>query len=814
MTLCALEFSPPDPAMTGAVCAGLLLAWVLMRWLLGSTAPLAQRWSLRLLRAAALVIIALILAGPVRVTESPGDLKRPDVFLLLDASQSMGIGTDRSRWEDAVSTVQAAVAEESPDLQRNIKPFRFGHRLAALDQSLWHPELDASASAAPSDSDTRLAEALRQLTSRFGRTLPAAVVLLSDGRVHDAASTDELSRHYGSKNLPIHVYPLGGTETGGDVALISVVAPPVARKFSSINLQVFLRSFGFEGQRTELLVLAENPGGAPPTELVRMPITLRGGIQSVPLTYRSDIRDQNLRIVVPTEEGEISSRNNELTAEVAIERTKIRVLYVEGSDEPLRAVREGDQYVWDGPHRAIQDALMMDEDIECVTLVPLVGSNRLQRLLSPQSAIAARGFPDTQAELAAFDAIILSNVSEDTFEPEHLEWIASWVGNRGGGLCMLGGPESYASGRWQDSPLADVLPVVCVDERWSPGADVAIDFTSIDSSHAAWNIVADRDQNQKILRALPVFRGTHLGLAAKPSADVLASADVDGQSVPVLAAGPYGRGRSLTLAVQPVGSAARDFLTAWGAGNDQYSSKFWRNIVYWVTENSTIGRRRLVAEVDKRFYRPGETIELSAVAYDESAHQTTNYSLWGMVEPRSLDFDIESIYSSVRWPNGVPRESGEEGPHIAWGEEFELQRDSESGRYYLPLEIAQRLRSGTDNQGLRIELTAYENTSQSLGFSRGTQVDSTSLDVQIIHDPFEQQNPFPNHDLLARVADLSGGKVLHSPQDLTEVIRELPVTRGPPIVRAAPVWSQWPLLAALIGLLSAEWFFRRSLGLA
>jgi hypothetical protein len=130
------------------------------------------------------------------------------------------------------------------------------------------------------------------------------------------------------------------------------------------------------------------------------------------------------------------------------------------------------------------------------------------------------------------------------------------------------------------------------------------------------------------------------------------------------------------------------------------------------------------------------------------------------------------------------------------------------------LQIAERLRSGTDNQGLRIELTAYENTSQSAGGGPGTQVDSTSLEVQIIDDPFEQQNPFPNHDLLARVASLSGGKVLSSPAQLAQIVDDLPISRGPPVVRKAPLWSNWWLLGMLIALLSVEWFRRRSLGLA
>ena len=62
--------------------------------------------------------------------------------------------------------------------------------------------------------------------------------------------------------------------------------------------------------------------------------------------------------------------------------------------------------------------------------------------------------------------------------------------------------------------------------------------------------------------------------------------------------------------------------------------------------------------------------------------------------------------------------------------------------------IADALTVGSASQSLRVELTAMEEF---------TQVDSTSLDIQILHDPFEQQNPFPNHELLALIAKHSGG---------------------------------------------------------
>lgn len=259
---------------------------------------------------------------------------------------------------------------------------------------------------------------------------------------------------------------------------------------------------------------------------------------------------------------------------------------------------------------------------------------------------------------------------------------------------------------------------------------------------------------------------------------------------------------------------ARAFLNDWGEGDSRYYAKFWRNVVYWLTEDSTIGRRRLIASHDKQYYNPGDTVSLGAIAYDEGANKTQDYRVVAMIEPKSALLDPDDFYSPVRWPNGIPREEGMEGPLVMWGEEFELPKMSaetagplggtQSG-YGIELQLNDVLLSGAANEGLRIELTAMEDQ---------TQVDSTSLEVHILHDPFEHQNPFPDHDLLKEVARVSGGQVLRSSDDLAAMITNIDVKQGPSVVRKSPLWSNWWMWGLIVGLLTVEWLWRRSVGLA
>jgi hypothetical protein len=252
---------------------------------------------------------------------------------------------------------------------------------------------------------------------------------------------------------------------------------------------------------------------------------------------------------------------------------------------------------------------------------------------------------------------------------------------------------------------------------------------------------------------------------------------------------------------------ANEFTQSWGGPDARYYKKFWRNVAYWLTENSSIGRRRLLAETDKRLYRPGEPIVLRARTFDENASPTLDYRVAVTVEPRSAS-DITSDNSPLRRPTDGRKSAQTAGPLLPWSEEFDLAREPSEKLYGATLSITdpKSLPQGvTLTQGLRIELTAYENN---------TQVDSTTLEVQVLDDPSEQQNPLPDHDLLRRIADRSGGAVLKGTKDLSAMIEALPRVIGPPEVKKTPAWSVWSLMSLLIALLTIEWIWRRRVGMA
>ena len=356
---------------------------------------------------------------------------------------------------------------------------------------------------------------------------------------------------------------------------------------------------------------------------------------------------------IAAQPDEVSTDNNHETGEVEIDRTKIRVLYVTGNP---------------GAGSALSTALTADPDIECNTTIPLSGSRRV-------GTGQIGTLPDTVAQLFAYDVIVLENVPENAFLDFELQRLETWVGLRGGGLCLIGGPSAFASGRWRGSLLETMAPVSMElgDRDWSSGEQVSLMPGPGQSGHPIWAIVSDSVQNREILAALPAFSGATRLVAAKPAATTIGVRRSDagrGQSAPLLIVGAYGKGRTMALA----GEISGPWATTWGQADNRYFAKFWRNAIYWLSETSSFGRRRLIASTDKILYRPGETVIVGAAAYDETATLSKECRVTVTVEPRSSSGRVASEYSPLRWPRELKRTGSDQGPYVAWSEELELPR--------------------------------------------------------------------------------------------------------------------------------------------
>jgi uncharacterized membrane protein len=193
------------------------------------------------------------------------------------------------------------------------------------------------------------------------------------------------------------------------------------------------------------------------------------------------------------------------------------------------------------------------------------------------SHVAATRFPHTAKELAAFDAVLLSDIGTNTLSlspetffrfkplPDRLQAIRDYVA-AGGGLVMVGGYMTFGGidgkARYSGSAVEAALPVTI-----SPHDD---------------RVEAPAGVTPKVVaRAHPIVAGLGgrwpnlLGynrIAARPEAEVVVLAGDD----PLIVAGRFGKGRSVAFASDCGPHWAPPPFVTWKG-----YAPLWRQIAAW-----------------------------------------------------------------------------------------------------------------------------------------------------------------------------------------------------------------------------------------
>jgi uncharacterized membrane protein len=506
----------------------------------------------------ATVLLTLAVLRPATVL-SRGSLVGPRVLVLVDRSRSMDLpgdqGTRRETLAQALKQIKASSG------QARLRVLGFGEGAATP----WDP-LDGTDVSPASHSD--LSAALMSLAS-LPEERPSSIVVLSDGRLDRPSETlpgPAILEAMHGLQVPVHTIGLASSSPpDASIRAVRAAGAAVAHQPLPLTIQI-----GCDGglQCEDLTVSArELIDGGPPALLASGVAHVEHGLATVELTItldRAGARIVEVEIQAPN--GDKIPDNDRRLLAFDVARDRVRVLHVAG--RPTYDVR------------ALRMWLKSDASVDVVAFFIL--RTRTDEVGASEEDLALIPFPVHELfseHLPSFDAVVLQDFNAAPYELlQHLPALAQYV-EHGGGLIMVGGPDSFSGGNYAGTPLAGVLPVQLEQE----GGDFPGPFTP------AYTDVARAAPVLRPLRAfngdvLPEMVGANRVGDARPGSFVLWTHPKvktrSGAPMPLLALGEKGDGRAIALAVDGTYRLSYSSLGSETAGRAH--GALWDGLLGWL----------------------------------------------------------------------------------------------------------------------------------------------------------------------------------------------------------------------------------------
>lgn len=597
---------------------------------------------------------------------------------------------------------------------------------------------------------THLGASLERVREELSGVPLAGIVLVTDGGDN---AREELSRYLlplQAAGIPVFPVGVGRESLPRDVQVSRVELPRAALRGSTVQADVVVNQTGYGGRQVELVV--EDRGRIVATQPVELPP------DGVPKTVRvrftaEDPGPRTLRFRIPAQEGEVVDRNNRVDALLTVEDRTDRILYFEG--EPRHEVAF--------LRRAVAD----DRNLQLV-LLQRTYEDRFLRLDIDHPEELAAGFPRTREELFRYRGLVLGSVEASFFTPDQLRMIADFVSVRGGGLLALGGRRAFAQGGYGGTAVADVLPVVLETGVSSNGffGQFQVRPTRAGETHAATQIGDSEEASLARWGELPPLASFNPLTRVKPGAVTLLSGRGDaleGEQV-ILASQRYGRGKALAL---PVTDLWMWRMHADIPLEDRTHQTLVRQLMRWVVEGvpDPVTARSPVEGVE-----PGEGADIRATVLDSAF----------------VEVNGAAVSAVVTAPDGAQQEIP-----LDWVP----SRDGEYVGTFTP-----------EMEGVHEIRVAAWRGEESLGRS--------TTYLRVAPSDVEYMDPGLRVSLLRRIADETGGRY-HTLSTLRSLPDDITLRGGGiAVTEELALWDMPLLLLLVLGLLGAEWGFRRLRGLA
>ena len=728
-----------------------------------------RRLAAMVCKAAALALLALCLLDPLWTRTQPKKGEN-EVVVLVDTSASLDLA-ESVGGQTRAAQVQAALADGNSDatwIEALGEDFRL-RLMTGGAQTVSVPHFRGL-----KFDGTRSDFSRTLMTLRSGGTNLAAVVLVSDGNATDFAAWKAEA-----KGAPVFTVLAGKKTPQNDFSITeaSVATSP----FEDAPVTITARVTG-NGKAT-VQVLGEDKkvvatekvtlnSGTPQTVRLRVPVA-KPGVSFYQLAHQSE----------GMQEATLANNTRLLAADRGA--GPYRVLYVTGRPN------------WE--YKFLRRAIAGDDDIQMPALVRIAkrepkfewrgrageSVNPLFRGFGAKDGEEAQrydqpviirlgtkdakelsdGFPKAAEDLfAEFRAIILDDIEAAFFTQEQMNLIERFVSERGGALLMLGGQECYRAGGYDNTPVGRMLPVYLDQTASGPAiGDARFNLTREGWLESWIRLRTDRADDEKRLASMAAFHSVNPAFSIKPGASILATVSDAQNSYPAIAVQRFGEGR--------VGSVLVGDVWRWGL-HDEDSHKdmdrFWRQMMRW-----------LVVDV----------ADAVTFAAEIDAADRERVKLAVRVRDRAFKANSDAIVKvEVTQPDGTKSQLFAE-PSLKEAGLFETEFFAGKPGYY-------RATTTVEDAEKRTPL--------------GTKA------VGWTHDPLAMEfaRLEPNRDLMKRLADETGGKMLALDEidKLPEMLKNIRVPVE--VTLSTPLWHTPWIFAAILLLLLGEWMLRRKGGMA
>jgi uncharacterized membrane protein len=643
--------------------------------------------------------------------------------------------------------------------------------------------------------------ALHTLAERFRGQPVAGVLLLTDGN-----ATDLPDGKLDTTGLP-PIYPvvIGHDDTINDIAIQKVSVSQTSFEDAPVNVQADVLAGGYSGRMISAQLVDE-------TGKTVQESTQRATRDAS--TFRFQIRPEKggvsfyrLRVSAKDELNQFESPETSAEATLA---NNSRILAVDRGKGPYRLLYVGGRPSWE--FKFLNRPLAEDDQIELVALIRIAkrekgfgqmefrsrpgessnplfrGFDRtseetegydepvLIRLNTKDATELIGGFPKSADILYGYSAVIVDDLEAAFFTRDQMTLLQKFVSERGGGFLMLGGAESFREGKYEHTPIGEMLPVY-LDSRGDtqPAANLRLNLTR-EGWLQPWARMRDNEADERRrLTEMPPLQVMNTIRDVKPGASVIVEAqDERGGKYPAVAAQRFGDGR--------VGAVLIGDLWLWGMHDEvtrKDLDKAWRQMIRWLITDVP---KRVEVRAELRPDDPNQAIALKVRARDKEFKPLENATVKITVTP-----------VSDHATNGPARMNKTESVHLN-GEPA-----PEPGLYagvYVPRAAGGYLAEAvvTDPEGVEVGRVQTGWTS----------------------DPAAEEfkSLKPNRALLENIARQTGGEVIAA-NALDEFAARLPNLKAPITESwSYPLWHQaWVFLFALLCFV-AEWGLRRRRGMA